>query len=157
MGESISRGANTEKSFQELMNSRGWKMKKSTQKEDMFEHWDFLMSKGEHSLKVDVKSTKKLNRQDTNTDNSIIWVEMLNVRGNDGWLYGKADYIAFQTDSGYSFIKREDLIGVVKAKVTSKKVADSRDALYNLYTRRGRKDLLTILKYSDIESLCKKI
>jgi hypothetical protein len=47
------------------------------------------------SFKFDVKGIKRDTRHG-NLNTKIVWTESKNVRGNPGWLYGKADYIAFE-------------------------------------------------------------
>ena len=39
---------------------------------------------------------KKKNRWDNNFQDDIAWVEGTNVRGEPGWVKGKADYIVFE-------------------------------------------------------------
>src|SRR5574338_496306 len=79
-----------------LMESKGWKVQNATQDQNMKEHFDYIISKGEISLKVEVKAEKRLSSKDESTQSEFIWIEILNVQGNNGWIHGKADYIAFQ-------------------------------------------------------------
>ena len=82
-------------------------------------------------------------------------MEIHNVRPKDtGWLFGKADLIAFEKESSFIFVKRLDLLSVVNKKVNLvAKVHNPKDALYKIYTRDGRKDKLTLLPTSDIEEI----
>jgi len=66
---------------------------KSTKEEDIHEHWDVKLD-----IKFDVKAIKKTNRYDNEPNENIHWVELKNVRGNKGWLYGDANYFAFETE-----------------------------------------------------------
>lgn len=131
-----------------------WKVSASTQTENIDEHWDFLIEKGEHQYKVEVKSRKRINRKDEGGQNDFVWVELQNVRGKVGWLFGRADLIAFEKRDTFIFVKRLDLLALVNKKVNLvAKVRDPKDALYKIYRRDGRKDKLTLLLFSDIESI----
>ena len=62
--------------------------------------------------------------------------------------------IAFERDKDFVLIKRNYLLGMCQVKCDlSKKVTNSRDALYKGYQREGRKDLISIIKMSDILEL----
>ena len=113
-----------------------------------------MIEKDENIFKVEVKSKKRINRSDKDEQNELIWVELRNVRGKTGWLFGKADLIAFEKEKSFLFVKRLDLLAVVNKKVNLvAKVHDPKDALYKIYTRAGRKDKLTLLPTNDIEEI----
>jgi hypothetical protein len=71
-------------------------------------------------IKYDVKGLKKIKRYDKTTNESIHWVEIMNVRGNLGWLYGKADRFAFELNDYYMIIDKEKLQELIKEKMCSK-------------------------------------
>jgi len=81
-------------------------------------------------------------------------VEFKNVRGNDGWLYGKATYIAFELVDEFIIVQTTDLAKLCEKLVDKKKrVSKAKDALYSLYTRKGQKDEISIIKLSDVQTL----
>jgi len=104
---------------------------------------------------VEVKSRKRISRSDDGLQSDLTWIEIHGVRPKDtGWLFGKADLIAFEKESSFIFVKRLDLLAVVNKKVNLvAKVKSAKDALYKIYTRDGRKDKLTLLPSSDIEGI----
>ena len=55
-------------------------------------------------VKVDVKALKRTNRNDNDVDENIHWVEIRNVRGKKGWLYGDSGLIAFETKDYFVFV-----------------------------------------------------
>lgn len=72
----------------------------------------------------------------------------------DGWLFGKADLIAFETMNSFVFVQRRDRLTVVNQKLDlAVKVKSAKEALYKIYTRNGRKDKLTLLPIRDIEPI----
>lgn len=95
----FSEGKKIETLFEEKVGAMGKTVVKATKKQDMFSHIDYWVD----GYGVDVKS----HRYESN-----IWLELTNVRGNGGWLKGKATYIAFHfTDKNeFRIFKRQDLL-----------------------------------------------
>jgi hypothetical protein len=153
-GKAFEIGKNAEEGFVTLMESKGWKITPATRDQDMIEHWDFLLEKEETKIKVEVKSEKRINRGDNETQSEWIWCELQNVRGDIGWLYGKSDYLAFQRGDKYHFINRETLVGIVESLIKSEYVTQAINAKYKMYRRHGRNDLLTMINFADIEKYC---
>ena len=68
-----------------------------------------------------------------------------------GWLYGKADFIAFKQKDHWLFIWRKDLVNLVAKKV--KKVYVDNFPLYQLKNRPGTKDVITLINRKDIKGI----
>jgi hypothetical protein len=152
--DSLELGEKAEGVFAEMASQSGWQVSPSSKDENIDQHWDFCISKDAENFKVEVKSAKRINRTDNESQSDYTWVELRNVRGKIGWLFGKADLIAFEKESSFIFVKRLDLLAVVNKKVNLvAKVNSTKDALYKIYTRAGRKDKLTLLRTSDIEEI----
>jgi len=152
--DSLELGEKAEGIFVEMAQKLGWQVSASSKDENIDEHWDFGIKKSEENFKVEVKSSKRINRNDSDAQTHYTWVELRNVRGKNGWLFGKADLIAFEKEVSFLFVKRLDLLAVVNKKVNLvAKVKTAKDALYKIYTREGRKDKLTLLPTSDIEEI----
>lgn len=116
----------------------------STKDEDMYEHWDLKIE-----AKIDVKSIKKQNREDVTYNENFHWVEIRNVRGKLSWLYGKADYFAFETEDYWIIVEKEKLQNFIKSKCEGKEITNSKDP-YTLYQRKGRKDVIVKVKTVDL-------
>lgn len=152
--DSLELGNKAENLFILTAAKQGWKISASSKDQNINEHWDFQIEKDDQKFKVEVKSEKRIQRNDDNLQNNFIWVELRNVRGEIGWLFGKTDLIAFEKEKTFFFVKRLDLLAVVNKKVNlTAKVKSAKDALYKIYTRGGRKDKLTLLPISDIEPI----
>lgn len=109
--------------------------------QDELKHIDFHC---DLSFKVDIKSRRP---------NDMIWIELKNVQGKTGWLYGDCTHFAFERAKGFIMVKRDDLIELVDKLVDKETLVDSpKDCLYKTYSRTkwGRKDLLTLLKSADL-------
>ena len=95
---------------------------------------------------------KKSNRKDAIPDDQIHWVELQNVRGNPGWIYGKANFIAFELNNSWLIVKRQKLIELIDKKVVDKTISKSKD-FYTYYQRWGRNDIIVKVKTSDLREI----
>ena len=84
---------------------------RSTAKVDMFDHIDLFLGNG---ASVDVKRQKKVNIYDKNYSTTHTWIELKNIRGNPGWLYGKATHIAFALMNHYIVVDRKEMVEWIK-------------------------------------------
>jgi len=123
----------------------------SSTEQDINEHWDVKLD-----VKFDVKAVKKINRSDNETDETIHWVELINVRGNKGWLYGEADYFAFELDD-YWVIVNKQILQTFISKKCAKKETSEKPELYKIYNRNGRLDAITLVKTIDLMYLAEQI
>jgi hypothetical protein len=139
-----------EDNFAKVIKELG-EVKPSTTEQDINEHWDVKLD-----IKFDVKAVKKVNRSDGETDETIHWVELINVRGNRGWLYGEADYFAFELDD-YWVIVNKQILQTFIAKKCAKKEKSDRPALYKIYNRQDRLDAITLVKTIDLMYLAEQI
>ena len=153
--DSLELGEKAEQLFIILAVKLGWKISASSKDENIDEHWDYLIEKETNALRVEVKSRKRISRSDNGLQSDLTWIEIHGVRPKDtGWLFGKADLIAFEKEKSFILVKRMDLLALVNKKVNLvAKVRDPKDALYKIYTRSGRKDKLTLLPSKDIEEI----
>ena len=107
---------------------------------------------GEVAHKFDVKGMKKKNRWDNNFQDDIAWVEGTNVRGEPGWVKGKADYIVFERNKYWLVVDRQELFDHVVNKLQEKGYEKGK-GIYQVYQREGRLDKITMVPYEDIEKL----
>jgi hypothetical protein len=145
-------GNEAEESFKKLFTF----VKKATREEDMTEHWDLEVIIDEKNVKVDVKAVKNENRFDPYPNENFHWVEIQNVNGDDGWLYGKSDLIAFETLDYFI------LVGTLKLrKFLEKKLKYKQDMIprlettsvkdpYTFYRRKDRDDIVIKVKTIDL-------
>ena len=135
----------------------GGEVEKSSRKEDVKDHIDFWWdSPKKGRIGIDVKGIKKNSRSDKKPDDTIQWLELQGVTGHPGWLYGKAEYIAFRTFSKIIFVNREKLLSFALEKVKNKEVVyDTPKECYVPYKRKkwGRDDLSFKAHTSDLEEI----
>ncbi len=150
--DSLELGQKAESSFAKSAIKHGWMIEPASEDSNKNEHFDYIMSKEDKSLRVEVKSRKRMGRKDSDVQDEYVWIELHGVRKNDqGWLHGKADLIAFELKYSFRIVRRTDLLDLVEKLVDfNAKVGESREALYKLYSRSDRSDSLTIIRAKDL-------
>jgi len=156
---SVAMGKEAEETFVELAKTRNYSVTKATLQQDRMEHWDYELSKTINNnffkRKIDVKAMKKINRSDEGPTDRMFLIELNNVGGGKGWLYGQADGFAFQLTNGFILIPKDDLIKQVESLVDV--TADSKPSTSNkkehvIYDRKrwGNKDRFVYIKKEDL-------
>jgi hypothetical protein len=127
-----------------ITSTLGGKCEKSSQEEDIIKHVDFWWySPKKGKIGIDVKGIKKNNRKDNNVDDTIHWIEIQNVNGKKGWIYGKSEYIAFRTLSQIIFVKTNNLIEISENVLKTNNIVDCNPKeCYIPYQRYQRKDII---------------
>ena len=146
-GTNAENGRKTEALFEASVRAAGWNVLPAPAHQDYEQHIDCTIEwVGSPSLHggdiiddgaaftVDVKSDSK---------SALVWVEIRNIHGDGGWLYGKADLIAFARDNGFLIVDRDKLRVWIEENVEKTYVTRKSDALMKVYTRDGRKDMIT--------------
>lgn len=144
-GQNSSDGERAEEMFRELALDKGY-MIIDASLEEQYKHTDFLMEKDGKMWKVDIKARKKLKRSDENYCDEWIWLEILNVRGDPGWIYGNG-FIAFEMENHFVIISKKALADLVEKLVDQEKMVDKpHKAHYCAYRRFMRKDRITLIE-----------
>ena len=152
--ENMELGLKTESLFEEIAKKENFIVRKSSLSEDRFKHIDFFLEQDHFKYSVDVKARKKTTRGDVKVNDEWTWIEFKNVLGRKGWLYGEADYIAFERADDFLMINRENLVKFCEDKVDLKTmVSRAYQAEYKVYQRQGRKDLITRVRMDDLANL----
>jgi hypothetical protein len=143
----LSEGKIKENEFVELVKKPEHQIVIPTTEQDINEHWDVSID----GVKFDIKALKKVSRSDDEVNPEIHWVEIENVHGKPGWLYGMADYIAFETDISWLIVKRGTLSQLIDDKLQI--VVTNQPEPYKMYRRWGRYDVLTIVPTEDLRNI----
>lgn len=134
--------------FSHLVEDLG-SIRPSSKYEDIYGHYDLKLNINGKLIYIDVKALKKIHRYDEKTDERYHYVEIRNVKGKLGWLYGKADWFAFETNDSYVVVDKLKLQELI-ATLCKDKVYSDKPELYKLYNRKGRKDLITLVYTKDL-------
>lgn len=114
---------------------------------DVIKHYDVTIG----NIRIDVKGLKKVNRWDNDVNENIHWIEIKGITGHLGWLYGEADYFAFETFDYWVLVSKERLQEFVKTRTIKEWVKEKE--LYKLYQRPNREDVITLVKTIDLCSI----
>lgn len=158
-------GQNATNQFIDFCKHNNFIFRHATKKEDTELHYDFVVRNKLGYSRVEVKSMKAFRRgEKTNPD--LLIIELQNVLGNDGWLYGKADVVFFQKSNGFHIIRRDSLESYAdsltkKGSLEKSDSLEKKDSLHDskckyrmpfLYSRKDRKDLLLYTTFTDYYS-----
>ena len=132
-------------------------IKHSTEKQDMFEHWDFDID----GVTFDVKARRNmgmLNSVKTGGDRYTV-LELKNRNGDKGWLFGDADYICFElvTDilNVFLIVPRLELVKYHYANTKDEIVYDMNECVNKRYRTIVTKFELTGVSLEEISKLPK--
>lgn len=147
-------GSKSERLFIGLASRNGFSVKPSSINQNKINKIDFFLTKNETTKSVDVKARKKLSSSNKNYNDDWTWVEFKNADGFKGWLYGDADYIAFEKEDYYLIVDRISLLNFCLKNVDMEKefARFSEDAKYRLYNRRDSEEIC-LVKTSDIKKI----
>ncbi len=150
-GESFESGDKAESSFETAARKAGLSCSKSSF-EDEIRHIDFWVEgKKLPKMAVDVKSRKKVKRNDDKLNDEVVWIEFANVQGKKGWLYGDSKIIAFEREFDFLLVDRKLLAQLCENLCNLSKLnVGTGTPLYTGYQRKGRKDILSLIKMTDI-------
>ena len=140
-------GFEAEELFRNVMLSQGRDVKMSSKDENMFDHIDLYVD-GES---YDVKGTKRFDRKYNDRDDTI-WIESTNVKGDKGWLFGKAKYIAFLVRDEFWVLPRVKLVDYIEKEITCPTVFPIK-RYKRWYSRQGMRDMVTYVYPRDIRKL----
>jgi hypothetical protein len=141
-------GTAAEQRFFDICKKRKYVIRPATQKENIVSHFDFIVQ----GKRVEVKSMKAPRRGQA-PDPNIIYLELRNVEGGDGWLYGRADFIAFEQERGFLIVSRKELVQLVDRMQSRCRSARTSGLFYTMYSRANRRDLVMILPLSALAKL----
>jgi hypothetical protein len=142
----LSKGSSTEEEFgKELFFRFGIQPIRSNKQEDINLHWDWKCQ----DYKYDVKSKACVTRGEEPSE-SYVWIEIINVQGKKGWLFGDADMIAFDRGQFWILVDRKKLVIELSRKLNWDELTPgSVKAPWKVYQRPTQKDgiVLVPIKY----------
>jgi len=153
LGTCAKDGKSAEEQFRKLAEQRGYTVKDACL-DKQFAHIDFTLEKDGHEYHFEVKARKKLRRQDKDYADSFLWVEIKNVRGDSGWLYGDADIIVAERENDFLLVSRKNLVDLAEKLINFEETVDKpHKALRKIYRRFKRKDQISYIEMAEIEKL----
>jgi hypothetical protein len=132
-------GKEKEREFAAII-SDAYAVTPSSSIQDRAGHWDV-------AVRFDVKSIKSPQRGGL-PDDSRHFVELINVKGEPGWAYGSAHYIAFETSRFWIIVERTRLLEWTRLNMVKQSVDTPQD--YKMYMRSGRRDVCVVIPSVDL-------
>jgi len=142
--KSFKYGIKKEKEFANLF-KESFEIIYANKHENMFEHWDIKLN----NIKIDVKGIKKYKGK---LNDTIHYIELVNVRGDSGWLFGDGDGFAFETFNNWIIVEKKELQEFMHDNIIDKQLYTIIQP-YKLYQRKNRKDIMTIINTEDLLTL----
>lgn len=151
-GTAAAMGDAAQQRFDEVVESFDGKSIPSTIDEDIHKHIDRHVELYGREFTVDVKSAKATRRDGTIVIDEV-WIELLNVQGKPGWIFGEQDFVAFELKKhNFIVVPRLELAKLCRELIdTSTTVNSPEEALYKAYRREGRNDIISRIKLDDIK------
>lgn len=135
-------------------------VKKASQDEDKKSHIDVFAWIKKVKYSFDAKAPKKINSFDKEPSKSHTWVELQNIYGYKGWLYGKATHIAFEYEGWFLLVDRMKLVKLIDEKVdkTEQPTIKKRGVAieiknYKKFQREDRKDIMVLVPYKILKEI----
>lgn len=153
-GKCANSGKAAEVAFMEIAKKKGCYIKSFAPNTlEQKRHSDILLDFNGREVRVDVKAVKSISRGEDDSKLPI-WIEFMNVAGNNGWIQGGADFLAFEMPDHFMIIKRESLLKWCKENINFDKIVSSSKLAYKkVYRRFRRKDLIAYVFRDDISHL----
>ena len=148
-------GKKAELEFMKMMVYNNLEYRPSNKYENCRLHFDFIMkipSQKHKFAKVEVKAMKA-RRRGLKPNPNLIYIELKNVDGNKGWIYGKSDYIAFEQKNTFLFVSTVELLNLVHAYESTMSTSTWSGETHTLYSRHNRDDLVMILHKNDLNNI----
>ena len=151
-------GVKAEHRFAAVLKKRGHEVVFATEDENRLDKWDLAIANGvDEPIRFDVKTVK------LGGPSGSLLLEIKGVGGYAGWLFGEADYIAFEKDrGGFMVFERADLADLIETDFLSDggNLQLTREkprygyAVNSFYGRPNRKDVFI---YLDAEWVMEKL
>jgi len=142
-------GHNAEKVFRDSLNF--YAGEDAVLSETVQQQWDGIDVQSMVLGSFDVKARKRGNRWEKLPQDKYIWVEFQNVGGGKGWLYSRADYLAFEQEDEFIVVGRKEFKEMCEVLCDlSGNVDSANKAIYKAYQRKDRKDIISKIKTQDI-------
>ena len=140
----------------DLISEDGGEIIPSTEYDDTQRHIDLFWKYSEEKRPVgfDVKGARKRSRYDTTVNYNSTWLELQNVNGQPGSMYGDADYIVFEGENTWFITNRTNLLNKLLSEISDNTIyTDNPKCYFKKYQRAkwGRKDIIVEVPITFIE------
>tara|TARA_B100002019_G_scaffold12262_1_gene9897 strand:+ start:765 stop:1217 length:453 start_codon:yes stop_codon:yes gene_type:complete len=107
-----------------------------------------------HNNKKPTKVTVDIKKKNSKNANKWVWIEYETSKGKDGWIYGSAQFIVFETSQSFIFVNRTKLLNWLSSSQMVRwdlpYVSNPWSAKYRLYRRTGNLETITQIQVEDL-------
>ena len=100
------------------------------------------------------KVTVDIKKKNSKNANKWVWIEYETSRGKQGWIYGSAQFIVFETSNSFIVINRSKLLNWLSSSQMVRwdlpYVSNPWSAKYRLYRRSGNLETITQIQVEDL-------
>lgn len=145
------RGQAVEAEFVATATAKGYTVIESSIEVDRKDHIDYYITKNGVTKSVDIKSIRGVGSG--RDKNEHTWIELQNVNGRHGWIYGNQDLIVFERVDHWLFVDRQSMARWIDLVVDKGRIVDRHgDPIYAVYSKDTDKSLTTLIRYADMPS-----
>jgi hypothetical protein len=142
-------------SFEDLAAQKGYSPKRARRR-DFNNVSHLLTAKGKDGKPIQIRfDVKKIKNKKQSQD--WLWVEFKNAQGEDGWLHGEANFVAFERTYYFIVVNRKELLAMLsdgkKIRYDLPFVNLAKRAKYRIYKRAGTKEEITQISVKDLKKL----
>ena len=139
------------KLFLSLAESKGYKIL-NTSFAERKSNIDFALEG--HINNKPIKFSVDLKKKNGKNANHWVYIEYENSKGGQGWLYGKADFIVFETQNQFIFVPRKKLVNCLNKSQSVRfdlpYVDKPWNSKYRLFRRKDTLETITQIKVKDL-------
>lgn len=155
--EFYNKGKDVEAKFaNDLVIENGGEIIPATDYDDTQRHIDLFWnySSNKRIVGFDVKGARKRSRYDKEVNYDSTWLELQNVNGQPGSMYGEADYIVFEGKNNWLITNRKQLLDKLLTEISDDTLyTDNPKCYFKKYQRAkwGRNDIIVEVPVSFLE------
>lgn len=98
--------------------------------------------------------TVDIKKKNSKNANTWVYIEYADSKGGEGWIYGAAQFIVFETGSSFIFVPRKNLLNWLSSSQIVRwdlpYVDQPWNSKYRLYRRSGTLETISQIKVSDL-------
>jgi len=132
--------------IEKLCALRGMQPRRTSAKEDSIQHIDFTVDFHGKRVGIDVKGPRRIKRKDLAPSRWFTWLELRNVNGLKGSLFGHARYLVIASPRGWLWCKRSALAAECTLRYIE--LHDIAKEGESWYSKRRGKSVIILVPYT---------
>jgi hypothetical protein len=148
--------------FEDFLSMRGYDVSISSDIDWYSAGYNIIARRGTVTFRFKLKTREKFDRKDENVDDDWVWIEIVDITGQKGWIYKDADIIVLETEKGYLFVDRKKLLQKIEPMIDRYLVLYVKIDIFKhfvltgkipMYSRRVRKEEVALVPMKIVAEL----